>query len=288
LGNNCFNGCTGLTSITFSSSVASFGDYCFNNCTNLTFIAIPSTITTIKISCFYGCSSLTSINLGSQQQMTNDTLIGTSIFTNCPALTLTVNGYTAPDTAGFTKLIGQLPSSSSVIRNSPASCFQKGVKILCPNGLIPIENLRVNDSVRTYKHGFRKITHIGFNHGTNCSGKNSTFNNMFICDTNPDFIITGGHGILLDKNEIYEKILNNHGVKTQDITHIDDKMLMPIGICPGFTEFPLGYSFTYYHFVLENDGNDDTRYGVYATDQLVLTETPSKKQFLLHDYILIN
>ncbi len=129
----------------------------------------------------------------------------------------------------------------------PASCFQKGVKILCSNGLIPIENLRVNDSVKTYKHGFRKITHIGFNYGINCSDKNSIFSNMFICNTNPDFIITGGHGILLDKNEIYEKILNNHGVKTQDITHIDDKMLMVIGICPGFTEFPPGYSFTYYH-----------------------------------------
>jgi hypothetical protein len=287
LGLSCFYDCVALTSVTLGSLITSFGNYCFYNCSSLTSIIIPSSITTIGNNCFSNSSSLTSINLESQQQMTNDTLIGTTIFNACSALTLTVNGYTAPDTAGFTKLIGQLPSSSSVIRNSPASCFQKGVKILCSNGLIPIENLRVNDSVKTYKHGFRKITHIGFNYGINCSGKNSTFNNMFICNTNPDFIITGGHGILLDKNEIYEKILNNHGVKIQDITHIDDKMLMPIGICPGFTEFPPGYSFTYYHFVLENDGNDDTRYGVYATDQLVLTETPSKKQFLLHDYILV-
>ena len=36
--------------------------------------------------------------------------------------------------------------------------------------------------------------------------------------------------------------------------------------------------YTYYHFTLENNGNDEERYGVWANG--VLTETPSKKQFL--------
>jgi len=43
--------------------------------------------------------------------------------------------------------------------------------------------------------------------------------------------------------------------------------------------------YTYYHFILENDGDNDKRYGVWANG--ILTETPSKNQFTNHKYTLL-
>ena len=61
LGASCFEGCTGLTSITIPSSVTSLGDYCFPGCSGLTSITIPSSVTSLGDGCFQDCSGLTSI-----------------------------------------------------------------------------------------------------------------------------------------------------------------------------------------------------------------------------------
>ena len=62
LGNNCFLGCTGLTSITIPNSVTSLGDYCFRGCTGLTSINIPNSVTSLGYRCFYGCNNLSTIS----------------------------------------------------------------------------------------------------------------------------------------------------------------------------------------------------------------------------------
>ena len=58
LGNWCFSGCTGLTSITIPNSVTSLGGYCFRGCTGLTSITIPDSVTSLGFGCFYGCMGL--------------------------------------------------------------------------------------------------------------------------------------------------------------------------------------------------------------------------------------
>ena len=65
LGASCFEGCTGLTSITIPSSVTSLGDYCFPGCSGLTSITIPSSVTSLGDGCFQDCSGLTSITIPS-------------------------------------------------------------------------------------------------------------------------------------------------------------------------------------------------------------------------------
>ena len=65
LGDFCFSGCDGLTSITIPSSVTSLGTSCFLNCSNLTSITIPSSVTSLGNSCFAYCSDLTSITIPS-------------------------------------------------------------------------------------------------------------------------------------------------------------------------------------------------------------------------------
>lgn len=60
IGNYAFYGCTGLTSITFPSTLTSIGGYAFNGCTSLVTVTIPSSVTSLGEYAFGGCSRLTS------------------------------------------------------------------------------------------------------------------------------------------------------------------------------------------------------------------------------------
>ena len=82
LGNYCFNSCSGLTSITIPSSVTSLGNYCFNSCSGLTNITIPSSVTSLGKSCFSGCFGLTNITIPSSV-----TYLGDWCFSGCVGLT---------------------------------------------------------------------------------------------------------------------------------------------------------------------------------------------------------
>ena len=82
LGASCFEGCTGLTSITIPSSVTSLGDYCFPGCSGLTSITIPSSVTSLGDGCFQDCSGLTSITIPSSVAS-----LGGNCFWNCSGLT---------------------------------------------------------------------------------------------------------------------------------------------------------------------------------------------------------
>ena len=78
LGDNAFNGCSGLKSITIPSSVTSLGDDCFQSCSGLTSLTIPSSVTSLGEFCFSYCHSLTSITIPSSV-----TSLGKYCFTNC-------------------------------------------------------------------------------------------------------------------------------------------------------------------------------------------------------------
>ena len=57
LGASCFEGCSGLTSITIPSSVTSIGDNCFQGCSGLSSITIPSSVTSLGWNCFLYCQN---------------------------------------------------------------------------------------------------------------------------------------------------------------------------------------------------------------------------------------
>ena len=82
LGESCFLGCSGLTSITIPSSVTSLGESCFEGCSGLTSITIPSSVTSLGWSCFSYCSGLTSITIPSSV-----TSLGVYCFSGCRGLT---------------------------------------------------------------------------------------------------------------------------------------------------------------------------------------------------------
>ena len=192
--------------------------------------------------------------------------------------------------------VGASISSSNVTLtiqelNSDPSCFNEGTKILALNKnleeeYIPIENLRKGYLVKSYKHGYRKIHLIGKNSMINNPDK---FNECMYkmektCDNGliEDLIVTGRHSILVDHlgnyKEENDKICGSTPV-------IDDKYLLLSAISKDFKKIDNTNLYTYYHFVLENNGNDDERFGVWANG--ILTETTSKNDFTNHKYVLI-
>ncbi len=62
IGEYAFENCSGLTSVTFPSSVTSIGEYAFSSCSGLTSVTIPSSVTSIGDSAFSGCSNLKECN----------------------------------------------------------------------------------------------------------------------------------------------------------------------------------------------------------------------------------
>ena len=62
IGSSAFSRCSGLTSVTFGNSVTSIGNNAFDGCSNLTFIAIPNSMITISTGAFENCS-ITSVTI---------------------------------------------------------------------------------------------------------------------------------------------------------------------------------------------------------------------------------
>ena len=112
LGKSCFEGCSGLTSITIPSSVTSLGESCFDGCSGLTSITIPSSVTSLGASCFYDCRGLTSITIPSSV-----TSLGNYCFYDCRGLTsitipssvTSLGNYCFSDCRGLTSIT--IPSS---------------------------------------------------------------------------------------------------------------------------------------------------------------------------------
>ncbi len=308
IGDGCFYGCEGLTSITIPPNCISLGLSCLDNCLNLETVILPVSLTTIGSYCFSSCGNLTTLQINSQTQMTNASLIGTNIFNDVGQLTVDVyecDSTTNPTkSAGYLTLEIQFPQNSTVNYYTGSSCFNEGTRILCYNKILEkeewrlIEDLRVGDLVKSYKHGIRPISYIGKNKSINSKGK--IFNNLYKHKNFPNFIVTGGHSLLVDvdfykKNpDLLEKNISLFG----KLEKIDDKLLLLVASIPDiFDECPEGNTFTYYHFVLDTIEGDtyteeeknDLRFGVWASgdenNDGILTETPSKKQFLKHNYI---
>ena len=61
IGNQAFDECENLASITIPGSVTSIGGSAFNLCKNLTDITIPDSVNQIGYLAFWGCSGLTDI-----------------------------------------------------------------------------------------------------------------------------------------------------------------------------------------------------------------------------------
>ena len=80
IGDDAFNFCPTLTSVTIPGTVTSIGEYAFNGC-GLTSVNIPGSVTSIGECAFMGCADMTSAIIPSSV-----TSIGEAAFLNCRSL----------------------------------------------------------------------------------------------------------------------------------------------------------------------------------------------------------
>jgi hypothetical protein len=100
-------------------------------------------------------------------------------------------------------------------------------------------------------------------------------------DTNgliEDLCALGGHSLLVDtlSEEIKERYKECNWYDGEPPT-IDGKLLLCSGLSGQCIQLTDTGVYTYYHMTLENDGDDDMRFGIWANG--VLVEIPSKAQF---------
>jgi hypothetical protein len=149
-------------------------------------------------------------------------------------------------------------------------CFGEGTQILTIENeeekYVAVEKLVEGSVVKTYKHGARKIAKIVSGSFINdpqepkrCMYKLPKTDAM----TN-DLILTGGHAVLVDESP--------KGLQFK----IDDKYLSFAENNADFEKIDDHQIYKYYNFSIENDGDKDRRFGVWANG--VLCETPSEKQ----------
>jgi hypothetical protein len=97
-----------------------------------------------------------------------------------------------------------------------------------------------------------------------------------------DLIITGGHAILVDDLGIFKE---ENEILFGSIEMINDKYLLLASLSDQFVKLENISVYIYYHFILENNGNNEDRYGVWANG--ILTETPNKNFFMGQKFNLL-
>ena len=184
--------------------------------------------------------------------------------------------------------------NNTIYRSTIPSCYNEGTLILALNlnknlqeEYVPIENLRIGDLVKTYKHGYRKIEFIGKKTMMNNPSKwNNCMYKMKKTEENKlmdELIITGDHSILVNELSASEKVKQETVWKKN--YKIDDKFLLMAFASEKFTKLENTNKYTYYHLTLENEENEDNRYGIWANG--ILSETTFKSHFLKQKYNLL-
>jgi hypothetical protein len=138
IGNNAFEGCTNLTSVTIPDNVTSIGERAFQNCPSLTSVTIGNGVTSIGKSAFYDCTGLTSVTIPDSV-----TSIGEYAFRGCTSLTsITIpNSVTTIGLWAFYRCTSltsvTIPDSVTSI-GEQAFAFTKLTSVTVPNSVISI------------------------------------------------------------------------------------------------------------------------------------------------------
>jgi hypothetical protein len=169
-----------------------------------------------------------------------------------------------------------------------AACFNEDTTILTivndEEIYKPIKDIKVDDEIITYRHGIKKVTHIGSN--TLVNNPDSISDCMYrLPMTNPeyaelthDLILLGRHSILVDELTKVQKRKTN---EIHPVDRIDDKVLLITMFNDDFEIINDQNTYTYYHLVLEKEKDKiDRRYGVYVNGGAVIAATTYKTDFV--------
>ena len=138
IGDNAFNGCSSLTSVSIPNSVTTIGWRAFNGCSSLTSVTIPNIVTTIGGGAFGLCSSLTSVTIGNSV-----ITIGDNAFNGCSSLTSVTIGNSVI-TIGDNAFNGCSSLTSVTIGNSVTTIGHEAF-----SGCTNLQKVNIGNSVKT-------------------------------------------------------------------------------------------------------------------------------------------
>lgn len=141
IGEDAFNDCINVTSVTIPESVTSIGSAAFRSCNKLTSITIPESVTTIGNGTFYDCTKLTSVVIPNSV-----TSMGNGVFSSCSSLKSVVlsDNITSIGMSVFLdcgKLTSiTLPQNLETIAEYAFSACKKLTTITIPAKVVQIKN----------------------------------------------------------------------------------------------------------------------------------------------------
>ena len=92
IGNNAFEHCVSLLSVTIPESVTSIGEYAFAYCHRLQSVTIPESVTSIGNNAFWRCGSLQSVTINGNPKIGTDAFLGTPATVTMNLTASNVNG----------------------------------------------------------------------------------------------------------------------------------------------------------------------------------------------------
>lgn len=138
LGDNCFSGCTGLTSVTIPSTVNKLGWNCFAGCEKLSGIIIPSEVKIVGDGCFNECRGLVTVTISNGVKV-----LGNKCFKECCNLSSvsipsSVTSFRDNSFSGCEKL--SVITISASVSKLGVSCFKNcnSLDTLYFKGVMPI------------------------------------------------------------------------------------------------------------------------------------------------------
>jgi hypothetical protein len=173
-------------------------------------------------------------------------------------------------------IAGSSVASSGIYYNENNLCYGENIEILClideKEVFVKITDLKKDMLVKTYKKGYKKITHYtNFNYL--CMDETDNLNCLYKFK-NKDVIMTGGHAVLVD-DLTPEQTNNIYQFKEM----IEDKHLLLSCLSDDFEKINDKNNYVLYHFVLENEDRN-SHYGVYINDY-ILSESCSEKLYAM-------
>ena len=179
IGENAFDGCSNISSVTIGSSVTTIGCRAFRGCYGLTSITIPSNVTFIYCGAFCDCTNLTVIQYDAIHCSMNNSWCGEGHWmAGCSSLNSIIIGNNVqviPD--GFAEGFNSLTSVSfgnsviSIGNNAFHDCSNLSGELIIPNSVTSIgDNAFENCSGYSQIILGNNVDYIGNNAFKGCSG----------------------------------------------------------------------------------------------------------------------
>ena len=185
IGDNAFENCGGLTSVTIPNSVTTIGYKAFWNCDGLNSVTIPNSVTTIGLYAFWGCKGLIGINVdGNNKEYSSiDGVLYNKDVSEliCYPCGMPLNSFSIPNsvttimTYAFLECDGltsvTIPNSIKFIRDNAFSGCTGLTSVTIPNsvttigdyvfsGCTGLTSVTIGNSVTTIGRAFRNCNNI--------------------------------------------------------------------------------------------------------------------------------